>query len=208
MAGVQGGAGPVNLFRSCGCAARLRGLLRPSARDAARSGGSCCFGKRYHDRSHHHLRTRLYLAGRAGCLARCRGRFGRGANHLPPGPTVSLSEDRSPAKSSVCWRSRRVQFRYTGLSRFQTRNRWKISLQLFEADTNGGTVYLADEADGRVRHPQFTAPLCDENRNSIVVTSTEEERKGWLSEVAATIHRFFPKGLQDQAMQPTGRTGR
>lgn len=43
---------------------------------------------------------------------------------------------------------------------------------------------------------------------NIVVTSTEEERKGWLSEVAATIHRFFPKGLQDQAMQPTGRTGR
>jgi hypothetical protein len=87
------------------------------------------------------------------------------------------------------------------------RNRWKISSQLFEADTNGGTVYLADEADGRVRRPQFTAPLGDENRNSIVVTSTEEERKGWLSEVAATIHRFFPKGSQNQAMQPTGRAG-
>jgi putative NADPH-quinone reductase len=35
---------------------------------------------------------------------------------------------------------------------------------------------------------------------NIVVTSTEEERKGWLSEVAATIHRFFPKGSQNQAM--------
>jgi putative NADPH-quinone reductase len=35
---------------------------------------------------------------------------------------------------------------------------------------------------------------------NIVVTSTEEERKGWLSEVAATIHRFFPKGSKNQAM--------
>jgi putative NADPH-quinone reductase len=42
---------------------------------------------------------------------------------------------------------------------------------------------------------------------NIVVTGTEEERKGWLSEVAATIHRFFPKGSQNQAMQPTGRAG-
>jgi NAD(P)H dehydrogenase (quinone) len=38
---------------------------------------------------------------------------------------------------------------------------------------------------------------------NIVVTSTEKERKEWLSEVAATIHRFFPKGSQSQAMQPT-----
>ena len=35
---------------------------------------------------------------------------------------------------------------------------------------------------------------------NIVVTSTEEERKGWLSEVAATIHRFFPKGSKNQAI--------
>jgi len=28
---------------------------------------------------------------------------------------------------------------------------------------------------------------------NIVVTSTEEERKGWLAEIAATIDRFFPK---------------
>ncbi|HRY49714.1 MAG TPA: NAD(P)H-dependent oxidoreductase [Candidatus Paceibacterota bacterium] len=37
---------------------------------------------------------------------------------------------------------------------------------------------------------------------NIVVTSSEAERKGWLAEVAATIDRFFPKGLNQQAMQP------
>ena len=29
---------------------------------------------------------------------------------------------------------------------------------------------------------------------NIVVTSTEEQRKGWLAEVATTIHRIFPRG--------------
>ena len=42
---------------------------------------------------------------------------------------------------------------------------------------------------------------------NIVVTSTEEERQGWLSEVAATIHRFFPRGSCNQAMQPTRAGG-
>ena len=42
---------------------------------------------------------------------------------------------------------------------------------------------------------------------NIVVTSSEAERKGWLSEVAATIDRFFPKGSRNQAMQPAGRAG-
>ena len=37
-------------------------------------------------------------------------------------------------------------------------------------------------------------PIIHRRMFNIVVTSTEEERKGWLSEVAATIHRFFPKG--------------
>ena len=37
---------------------------------------------------------------------------------------------------------------------------------------------------------------------SIVVTSSEAERTGWLSEVAATINRFFPKVSNPQAVQP------
>jgi NAD(P)H dehydrogenase (quinone) len=42
---------------------------------------------------------------------------------------------------------------------------------------------------------------------NIVVTSSEAEREGWLSEVAATIDRFFPKRAHNPAMQPTGRAG-
>ena len=34
---------------------------------------------------------------------------------------------------------------------------------------------------------------------NIVVTSTEAERRAWLSEVVATINRFFPKGVNAQA---------
>lgn len=34
---------------------------------------------------------------------------------------------------------------------------------------------------------------------NIVVTSTAAERRAWLSEVAATINRFFPKGVNGQA---------
>ncbi len=33
---------------------------------------------------------------------------------------------------------------------------------------------------------------------NVVVTSSEEERKGWLSEVAATIEKYFPKGSDKQ----------
>jgi NAD(P)H dehydrogenase (quinone) len=35
---------------------------------------------------------------------------------------------------------------------------------------------------------------------NIVVTSTEAERREWLSEVVATINRFFPKVVDNQAM--------
>lgn len=35
---------------------------------------------------------------------------------------------------------------------------------------------------------------------NIVVTSTEAERRAWLQEVAATINRFFPKGVPNRAM--------
>jgi putative NADPH-quinone reductase len=42
---------------------------------------------------------------------------------------------------------------------------------------------------------------------NIVVTSTEEERKEWLVEVAATIDRFFQKESYNQAMEPTGKAG-
>lgn len=37
---------------------------------------------------------------------------------------------------------------------------------------------------------------------NIVVTSTEEERRAWLSEVVATVKRFFPKGAPNEARQP------
>lgn len=37
---------------------------------------------------------------------------------------------------------------------------------------------------------------------TIVVTSTEAERRGWLAEVAATIDRFFPQGAQRPAPPP------
>jgi NAD(P)H dehydrogenase (quinone) len=50
-------------------------------------------------------------------------------------------------------------------------------------------------------------PMIHRRMFNIVVTSTEEERQGWLSEVAATIHRFFPRGSGNQAMKPTGRAG-
>lgn len=30
---------------------------------------------------------------------------------------------------------------------------------------------------------------------NVVITSSEDERKGWLSEVRATMDRFFPKGI-------------
>ena len=42
---------------------------------------------------------------------------------------------------------------------------------------------------------------------NIIVTSSEAERKGWLSEVAATINRFFPRGSRRLAMPPTSRDG-
>jgi len=35
---------------------------------------------------------------------------------------------------------------------------------------------------------------------NIVVTSSAAERTGWLSEVAATIDRFFPKGSNQQGI--------
>lgn len=38
----------------------------------------------------------------------------------------------------------------------------------------------------------------------VVVTSSEATRQGWLSEVAATIDRFFPRGSHDQALRPAG----
>jgi NAD(P)H dehydrogenase (quinone) len=38
---------------------------------------------------------------------------------------------------------------------------------------------------------------------NIVVTSTEAERRGWLSEVVATINHFFPKGASNQASGPS-----
>ena len=38
---------------------------------------------------------------------------------------------------------------------------------------------------------------------NIVVTSTEAERREWLSEVVATINRFFPKGASNQATAPS-----
>lgn len=34
---------------------------------------------------------------------------------------------------------------------------------------------------------------------TIVVTSTEAQRRAWLAEVAAIINRFFPKGINNQA---------
>ena len=37
-------------------------------------------------------------------------------------------------------------------------------------------------------------PVIHRRTFNIVVTSSEAERKGWLSEVAATIDRFFPAG--------------
>jgi putative NADPH-quinone reductase len=40
---------------------------------------------------------------------------------------------------------------------------------------------------------------------NIVVTSTEQQRKEWLSEVAMIIDRFFPKGSHNQEMQPTSK---
>ena len=40
-----------------------------------------------------------------------------------------------------------------------------------------------------------------------VVTSSEAERQGWLSEVAATINRFFPSESHRRAMSPTSRGG-
>ena len=36
-------------------------------------------------------------------------------------------------------------------------------------------------------------PIIHRRMFNIVVTSSEAERTGWLSEVAATIHRFFPR---------------
>jgi NAD(P)H dehydrogenase (quinone) len=42
---------------------------------------------------------------------------------------------------------------------------------------------------------------------NIVVTSSETEREGWLSEVATTIDRFFPRELNNRVMEPTGRCG-
>jgi NAD(P)H dehydrogenase (quinone) len=41
----------------------------------------------------------------------------------------------------------------------------------------------------------------------VVVTSTEEERKGWLREVATTIHHIFPRGSLYPAMQPASSAG-
>jgi len=41
---------------------------------------------------------------------------------------------------------------------------------------------------------------------NIIVTSTDEERKGWLDEVAVTICRFFPKGSHDVAMRRPAKT--
>ncbi len=37
-------------------------------------------------------------------------------------------------------------------------------------------------------------PVVHRRMFAIVVTSSDEERKKWLSEVAAIIERFFPKG--------------
>jgi putative NADPH-quinone reductase len=36
-------------------------------------------------------------------------------------------------------------------------------------------------------------PIIHRRMFAVVVTSTEAERRGWLSEVATTLHRFFPK---------------
>jgi putative NADPH-quinone reductase len=42
---------------------------------------------------------------------------------------------------------------------------------------------------------------------NIVVTSSDSQRKEWLSEVALTVDRFFPKKTYNQAKQETESTG-
>jgi NAD(P)H dehydrogenase (quinone) len=37
-------------------------------------------------------------------------------------------------------------------------------------------------------------PVIHRRTFNIVITSSEAERKGWLTEVALTIDRFFPRG--------------
>ncbi len=50
-------------------------------------------------------------------------------------------------------------------------------------------------------------PVIHRRMFDIVVTSSEAERQGWLSEVEATIERFFPKGSNQQPMRETRPAG-
>ncbi|MCX6923615.1 MAG: NAD(P)H-dependent oxidoreductase [Verrucomicrobia bacterium] len=51
-------------------------------------------------------------------------------------------------------------------------------------------------------------PVVHRRMFNIIVTCSQAERLGWLSEVGATIDRFFPKESPEPAMQATHRAGR
>ena len=97
-----------------------------------------------------------------------------------------------------------------GVPRGLLKARCAIIFNTSNTETTREKTVFGDPLEGIWKNCVFSlcgVPTIHRRMFNIVVTSSEAERKGWLSEVAATIDRFFPKGSHNQAMQPIGRAG-
>ena len=97
-----------------------------------------------------------------------------------------------------------------GVPRGLLKARCAIIFNTSNTETTREKTVFGDPLEGIWKKCVFSlcgVPTIHRRMFNIVVTSSEAERKRWLSEVAATIDRFFPKGSHNQAMQPIGRAG-
>jgi hypothetical protein len=97
-----------------------------------------------------------------------------------------------------------------GVPRGLLRANCAIIFNTSNTETTREQTVFGDPLEAIWKHCVFSlcgVPTIHRRVFNIVITSLEAERKGWLSEVAATINRFFPKRSLNPARPPTGGTG-